>query len=120
MATQTEAPETVTRADLKDMSQKELTKMILEQQEVIQNLSAAVEDIKSYAGRTRQTATREMTEEDAHRILDGDMKDLKHNQAANKLGLSYGQVYSCRLAFTFRGVHKQLAEKGWKNPWAKK
>ena len=50
---------------------------------------------------------REMTEDDARRILLGDMKDVAHKKAAEELGLSYGQVYSARNGFTFKGIYKE-------------
>jgi hypothetical protein len=48
-----------------------------------------------------------MTEEDARRVLMGDLKDESHKAAAEKLGLSYGQVYSCRGGYTFKAVYKE-------------
>lgn len=64
---------------------------------------------------------RNMTDEDALRVLTGDLKDLSHKDAAEKAGLTYAQVYSCRLEFTFKHVHKDLRDnvEGWKNAWAK-
>lgn len=62
---------------------------------------------------------KEMTKDDARRILNGDLKDLKHKEAAEKLGLTYGQIYSCRLEFTFKDIHKELKNSGWKNTWTK-
>lgn len=64
---------------------------------------------------------RNMVDEDAMRVLTGDVKDLSHKDAAEKIGLTYAQVYSCRLEFTFKHVHKHLRDdvEGWKNPWAK-
>jgi hypothetical protein len=50
---------------------------------------------------------RDMTEDDARRILLGDMKDVPHKKAAEELGLSYGQIYSARKGFTFKGVYKE-------------
>lgn len=50
---------------------------------------------------------REMTEDDAKRILLGDMKDKSHKDAAKELGLSYGQIYSSRKGFTFKGIYKE-------------
>lgn len=50
---------------------------------------------------------REMTEEDSRRILLGDLKDKSHKSAAEELGLSYGQVYSARKGFTFKGIYKE-------------
>lgn len=50
---------------------------------------------------------REMTEDDSRRILLGDLKDKSHKSAAEELGLSYGQVYSARKGFTFKGIYKE-------------
>ena len=47
-----------------------------------------------------------MTEEHAFRVKFGDLKDLKHGKAAEALGLSYGQVFSCRGGYTFKPVTK--------------
>jgi hypothetical protein len=64
---------------------------------------------------------RNMTDEDALKVLTGDLKDLSHKDAAEKAGLTYAQVYSCRLEFTFKHVHKDLRDNlaDWKNPWSK-
>jgi len=67
---------------------------------------------------------RNMTDEDALKVLTGDLKGLAHKEAAEKAGLTYAQVYSCRLEFTFKHVHKTLRdgskpEAPWVNPWAK-
>jgi hypothetical protein len=69
--------------------------------------------------RPSNKSDREMTDDDAKRILNGDLKDLKHNDAAKKLGLSYGQIYSARGEYTFRHVHTALKAQGFKNPWKK-
>lgn len=53
---------------------------------------------------------REMTEDDARRILLGDLKDESHKLAAEKLGLSYGQIYSARKGFTFKGIYKEFRD----------
>ena len=45
---------------------------------------------------------REMTQADADRVTSGDLKDAKTKVAAEKLGLSYGQVYSARNGHTFK------------------
>ena len=55
-------------------------------------------------------STREMTEDDARRILLGDLAKVNHKEAAQTLGLSYGQIYSARKGFTFKGVYKE-----WRN-----
>ncbi len=62
----------------------------------------------------------EMTDEDARRIMNSDLKVLKHKEAGEKLNLSYGQIYSCRRGFTFKHIHKELAAiAGYKNAWMK-
>lgn len=53
---------------------------------------------------------REMTEDDARRILLGDLKDKAHKAVAEELGLSYGQIYSARKGFTFKGVFKEFRD----------
>lgn len=67
---------------------------------------------------------RNMTDEDALRVMTGDLKDLAHKDAAERIGLTYAQVYSCRLEFTFKHVHKNLrdgatSDAPWSNPWSK-
>lgn len=72
-------------------------------------------------GRNRSAPIkRNMMDQDAIRVLTGDAKDLGHKEAGELVGLTYAQVYSCRLEYTFKHVHKELREKGWKNHWAKK
>lgn len=56
-------------------------------------------------------STREMTDDDARRIMTGDLKDASHKAAAEALGLSYGQVYSARGGYTFKHVAKELGYK---------
>lgn len=80
---------------------------------------------KLVLARNASAATkRNMTDEDATRVLTGDLKGLSHKEAAEKAGLTYAQVYSCRLEFTFKHVHKAMRdaatpEAPWKNAWAK-
>lgn len=95
---------------VKNLSLKELQELVLQLQERI----VALETPK----KTSESA-REMTDDDARRILTGDLKDAKHKDAAEKLGLSYGQVYSCRLEFTFKHIHKEMAAAKVANPWKK-
>jgi predicted DNA-binding protein (UPF0251 family) len=51
-----------------------------------------------------------MTTEDAERVLLGDLKCMSTKEAAVTMGLSYGQVYSCRKGFTFKKVYKEFRE----------
>lgn len=55
---------------------------------------------------------RAMTEDDARRILAlGDLEAAGHKEAAEKLNLSYGQIYSCRKGFTFKQIHKDVEQR---------
>lgn len=88
--------------------------------EAFNELVARVKVLEEQASKSKGLAsTREMTDEDAKRVLNGDLKDVNHKQAAEKLGLSYGQVYSCRLEYTFKHVLKALKNEGWKSAWVK-
>lgn len=62
---------------------------------------------------------RPMTKADARRAMTGVEKDMNHKDAAEAIGLTYAQVYSARMEFTFKEVHKELRDTGWKNPWKK-
>jgi len=53
---------------------------------------------------------RDMTEEDARMVILGDLKDLSHKAAAEKLNLSYGQIYSARGGYTFKKVYNEGVE----------
>lgn len=92
--------------------------------EIIVALAARIEELEKKIVELTATPTKatpkEMTKDDARRVLTGDLKDKKHKEAAETLGLTYGQVYSCRLEFTFKDVHKELKNaEGYKNPWVK-
>lgn len=87
----------------------------------LKELAATVEDLRvKVEGRNKSAAVkRNMTDADAKAVMTGEWKDLGHKAAGEKAGLTYAQVYSCRLEFTFKHVHKELRESGWVNPWAK-
>lgn len=80
--------------------------------DVIAKVNELIEIVNNQPkGRDRgPESQREMTEDDARRVLLGDMKDVDHKSAASTLGLSYGQVYSARKGFTFKGVYKEWRE----------
>ena len=80
---------------------------IIEQLELrIEELEKKLEGVK---GRDRgPSSTREMTDDDARRVLIGDLKEKSHKVAAEELGLSYAQVYSCRGFYTFKHIHKEI------------
>lgn len=67
-------------------------------------------------GRGNRSSAREMTDDDARKVL-GELAGKKHNEAADELGLSYGQVYSARLGYTFKHIRKELTEANVKNQW---
>lgn len=81
------------------LSNKEIAEKLNEIIEVLNNLSTP---------RDRgPKAERTMTDEDARRVIYGDLKDVSHKAAAEQLGLSYGQIYSARKGFTFKPIHKE-------------
>jgi hypothetical protein len=99
---------------VRSMTHKELVLAVLALQEQVLALQQA---------RTTQTSTKtegkEMTDDDARSVLNGAHAASKHKIAAEALGLTYGQVYSCRGEYTFKHIHKELKEAGWKNSWTK-
>ena len=103
------------QSEVKVPSVKELPEIVVQLTARIEALEKKIEELT----KPKNEAQREMTDDDAKRILTGDMKDLKHKDAAEKLGLSYGQIYSCRFEHTFKHVHKALKAEGFKNSWVK-
>jgi predicted Zn-dependent protease len=91
--------------------------------ELIESLVARItkleEQVKKLEEPKTKTSDREMTDDDARNVLSGSLKDAKHKDAAEKLGLSYGQIYSCRLGYTFKNIHKEMKAAGVANPWIK-
>jgi hypothetical protein len=75
------------------------------QAELIAKVNEIVQKVNSIKVRDRgPKSTRTMTDDDAYKVKFGDLKGMSHRQAAKELGLSYGQVYSCRLGYTFNHV----------------
>jgi len=87
------------------MTMAKLASMVAEQNSIIEKLQARVDELEVKRG---PKSSREMTEVDARRVLDGDMAKISHKVAAEKLGLSYGQIYSCRGGYTFRKIHDEI------------
>lgn len=78
--------------------------------DVIAKVNELIESHNKLTDRRGPKSDREMTDDDAKRIMaGGDMASESHKSAAEKLGLSYAQVYSCRKGFTFKHIHKALA-----------
>lgn len=75
--------------------------------EMIAMVNALVKQHDEFAYKAKE---RDMTDDDARRIISGDLKDVKHKEAAKILGLSYGQVYAARKGITFKNVHEEAAQ----------
>lgn len=72
-------------------------------------LAAVEEAMKKVADRRGPKSEREMTDDDARKIMGtGEFANLSHKDAAEKLQLSYAQVYSCRKGFTFKHIAKEI------------
>jgi len=77
--------------------------------DVIAKVNEMVEALNKTTDRRGPKSEREMTDDDARKILKGgEFEKESHKTAAEKLGLSYAQVYSCRKLFTFKHIHKEL------------
>lgn len=77
----------------------------------VETLAARIETLESRPTRDRGPASENaMTEDHARMILIGEDSSLSHKAAAEKHGLSYGQVYSARNGFTFKPVYKEFRD----------
>jgi hypothetical protein len=77
----------------------------------IESLEARIDELESKPTRDRGPDSQHaMSDDDARRIIYGDMKNVSHKKAAEKLGLSYGQVYSARNGFTFKKINKEARQ----------
>ena len=78
--------------------------------DLLSRIEALEEKVAQMKPRDRgPRSERTMTDEDAYRVMFGDLKDHKHKEAAKVLGLSYGQVYSARGGYTFKHVKPKKA-----------
>ena len=76
-------------------------------QQVIDTINALIDRVEGIRVRDRgPRSSRSMTRIDAWRAIHGDLKDKGHKEAAESLGLSYGQIYSARGTYTFKDVKK--------------
>lgn len=81
-------------------------------EQMFNELVAEVKSLKEQLNKAKGTAsTREMTDDDARRVMTGDLKDASHKAAAEALGLSYGQIYSARGGYTFKHIAKETGYK---------
>lgn len=101
---------------VRSMTNKQMVEAILGLQANVLELQAKIVELSAPKAKAE---AKEMTDMDAVRCTYGDLAGLKHKDAAEKLGLTYGQIYSCRLEFTFKNVHKAAKAEGNKNVWIK-
>lgn len=78
--------------------------------ERVQLMEAELETLKTKS-RGGPKSEKAMTDEDAFRCKFGNLKPASHKEAAAALGLSYGQIFSCRGGYTFKHVKAD-----WKPP----
>lgn len=77
--------------------------------ELTEKVNELIQKVNSIKVRDRgPKSERAMTDQDAYDVKFGKLKDLGHKEAAAKLGLSYGQIYSCRGNYTFNHVTKDF------------
>lgn len=99
---------------IKSLTEK-IESLVHAHNQLIASYNDLVAEFKEFKAKTEEKrgpkSSREMTEEDARRIILGDLKDLSHKAAAEKLGLSYGQVYSARGGYTFKNVIEEKNSK---------
>ena len=92
--------------DLIDLNDKLSMKIIAEK---LNEIISALGEVQSTKPRNRgPLSERIMDDNDARRILIGDLKDVGHKEAGEILKLSYGQIYSCRKCFTFKHIHQEI------------
>jgi len=84
--------------------------------EVLSNVLESLQDRDKRRNKSSPT-TRDMTDKDAMAVLTGEIAELGHKEAAVKVGLTYAQVYSCRMGYTFKHVHKELKQAGIALKW---
>jgi F420-dependent methylenetetrahydromethanopterin dehydrogenase len=91
------------------MTTKELEIKVAELSSKIEQLEELIKNSSSPKPRDRgPDSTRDMNDDDARRVIFGDLASLKHKDAAKELGLSYGQIYSARGCYTFKNIHAEL------------
>lgn len=79
--------------------------------DVIAKINEIVDHLNAQPVRDRgPKSERTMTEEDARRVMIGDLKEKSHKECAELLNLSYGQIYSARKGFTFKPIYKEMIE----------
>ena len=102
----TQVAEVAAQIELINLEDKITLKLLAEKlNEVITKVNASSPQATRNRG---PQSERTMTDDDARRIMLGDLKDASHKDAAEQLGLSYGQIYSARKGFTFKVVYQEM------------
>lgn len=106
----------ITQLDPSKTSNKELVHKVNEIIVALNQLSVQQpKPTSNSATRDRgPVSERTMTDDDARKIMLGELSAASHKDAAQKLGLSYGQVYSARKGFTFKNIYKEATQAGKK------
>jgi hypothetical protein len=74
----------------------------------LKELATKFNDLLTVLNGTRLKSDRAMTEEDAVRVIVGDLAQTPIQEAAETLKLSYMQVYTAKKGITFKHVHEEL------------
>lgn len=109
MNAQTTVPTVSTETEVKDI-------LKLDEKANLRDVILKVNELVAKSNQKRDRgpeSTKTMTEDDAKAILIGEDRNLSHTKAAEKFGLSYGQVYSARKGFTFKPIYKEAVKKGY-------
>lgn len=102
----TQVAEVAAQIELINLEDKFTMKLLAEKlNEVITKVNASSPQATRNRG---PQSERTMTDEDARRIMLGDLKEASHKDAAETLGLSYGQIYSARKGFTFKVIYQEM------------
>lgn len=102
----TQVTEITNEIGLINLEDKLTLKLLAEKlNEVITKLNASSPQATRNRG---PQSERTMTDDDARRIMLGDLKEASHKDAAEQLGLSYGQIYSARKGFTFKAIYQEM------------
>jgi hypothetical protein len=96
-----------------EMTREELEGRVCELWDLVDGLELEVASLRTEFDDLKKSVSfkprsqRAMTEEDARRVVLGDMASKPSKQAAVLMGLSYGQVYSARNGYTFKEVYDE-------------
>ena len=98
--------EIATQIELINLEDKLSLKLLAEKlNEVITNVNASSPQATRNRG---PQSERTMTDDDARRIMLGDLKEASHKDAAEQHKKTYNQNYSARKGFTFKVVYQEM------------